>query len=71
MLLKGGSISIHDKNIQTLAIEIYIFKKKKEKKKTASEIISNIFCLQKRCQHDLRQRTDFNETDHDSERYGT
>lgn len=71
MLLKDGSISIHHKNIQTLAIEMYIFKKRKKEKDIASEIISNIFCLQKQCQHDLRQQTDFNETDHNSERYRT
>lgn len=47
------------------------YSKNERKKKTASEIISNIFCLQKQCQHDLRQQTDFNETDHNSERYRT
>lgn len=46
-------------------------KKRKKKKDLASEIISNIFCLQKQYQHDLRQQTDFNETDHNSERYRT
>ena len=41
------------KNIQTLAIETY-----KVKNSLAPEIVSNIFCLQKQCQYDLRQQTD-------------
>ena len=54
LLVKDGSVSIHQKNIQALAIEMF-----KIKKGLSPEIISDIFTQQTEFCYNLRHQNDF------------
>ena len=53
LLKKGNSVSIHHKNLQALAIEIF-----KVRAKTCSEIMQ-VFLIKEQGNYNLRNQTDF------------